>query len=224
MSGSRFSNWRENADPRSHCSITSAGSMWWESDPSQKPAARHVNDDDPVPRGDSDVTPEGRRIYLGNLEYSVQPPEIEAMLRDNYAGQYEQIHISVDPFTGRNPSYCFIDFPSREEAEKALSSLGGAAIRDRQVKVGPCVPKTSERRSVSGDYKPTFQRWGDWNGNTNKRTWDTEQGPYGALNRLDEMGQVDKQAPRVYVGGLGMMINQVQNDEEVRGYFAGFSV
>lgn len=49
--------------------------------------------------------------------------------------------MSIDPFTGRNPSFCFVDFESQEEAERALAELDGREIGGRPVKIGKGVPK-----------------------------------------------------------------------------------
>lgn len=52
--------------------------------------------------------------------------------------------MSVDPFTSRNPSYCFVDFYTTEEAAEAMQALQGATIRERPVRVRP----KTERREL----------------------------------------------------------------------------
>ncbi|KAF3761916.1 hypothetical protein M406DRAFT_222190, partial [Cryphonectria parasitica EP155] len=175
---------------------------------------------------------EGRRIYLGNLLYRVQPQAVQEMLEaSGFEGLFEAIHISMDAVSGRNPGYCFIDFKTREDANLALESLNGVTILDRPVKVGPCQPKT---RARAHEYQPTFQRWGDWVGSERRSSpGDTsaasqggkkrEQGPYAALDHLKEVERADT-PPRVYVGGIGKMVNQEENDKEIRGYFEGFQI
>lgn len=153
------------------------------------------------------------------------------MLKANdFEGRVDGVHISVDAVTGRNPGYCFIDFKAREDADRALEELRGVMIHNRPVKVGPCQPKGAEKRWRSNAYQPTFQRWGDWksSGVTNRGgpPYDgepPEQGPHGALDHMDEIRRAGTSA-RVYVGGLGRMINQKENDKEVRGYLMGFKV
>jgi hypothetical protein len=183
--------------------------------------------------------PEGRRIYLGNLLYTVKPAEIETMLADQGVGQVEKIHISIDPVTGRNPGYCFVDFVNREDAQTALSSVTGS-IRGRAVRVGPYEAKkerTNPRWKSNQD--PTFQRWGDWKGQRDSARDDdagagvplgkidargTEHGPYGATDHFDDMVKTDPSGRRLYVGGLGKMIDQRHNDNEISDIFtsAGF--
>jgi len=181
--------------------------------------------DDTARGEESDAIAEGRRIYLGNLLYSVKPHDIEAMLEET-GFQYDKIHISIDPVSGRNSGYCFIEFPHRDEAERALSSLGGTIISGRPVKVGPCYPKAAPRgREGRRDPQdpPAFQRWGDWRSDRQNPV-DVEQGPHGALQHLAEMAAHDQNGRRLYVGGLGKMIDQEQNYTEVRELFTGFDV
>ncbi|KAG6360978.1 hypothetical protein INS49_009197 [Diaporthe citri] len=83
---------------------------------------------------------------------------------------------------------------------------------------------------MSDDFTPTFQRWGDWKGSRPSEPAERwpgdegiEQGPYGALDHIDAVRKADMSA-RVYLGGLGKMINQEENDREIRGYLDGFNI
>lgn len=174
---------------------------------------------------------EVKRIYLGNLLYEVKPHEVEDMLAaEGFQDDVENVHISIDAVTARNPGYCFVDFRSPDSAQAALEGLGGTRIRDRPVKVGPCKPKGAERAWKKPNYTPTFQRWGDWRGQMprgdGERTSDrqtSQQGPYKALEHFKGVKENGASA-RVYLGGLGKMINQVEHDEEVRNLLDGFNV
>lgn len=179
----------------------------------------------------ADTIAQGRRIYLGNLLYRIKPDEIEEMLvMEGFRDEVESIHISVDPVTGRNPGYCFIDLKTGNGAQTALDSLTNTSIQGRRVKVGPCQPKHVQPAGGSECYTPTFQRWGDWKGSRPSDPDEhcpgdekLEQGPYGALDHLHAVRTADVSA-RVYFGGLGKMLNQVQNDREIRSYLDGFNV
>ncbi|KAK2022323.1 RNA recognition domain-containing protein [Colletotrichum zoysiae] len=179
---------------------------------------------------------EGRRIYLGNLLYAVQPVEIEEMLKDNGFSEYDKIHISMDPVTARNPGYCFVDFKARADAERALSSLD-TSIRGRPLKVGPCEPKRQQAGRCNSDKESGFNRWGNWtgqrsqagdsseergmlNGKSDKRR--IENGPYGAIEHFDEVVATDTDGRRLYIGGLPKMIDQQQSQDEMREILTGF--
>ncbi|KAK3300577.1 uncharacterized protein B0H64DRAFT_18950 [Chaetomium fimeti] len=181
-----------------------------------------------------DALAEGRRIYMGNLLYSVQPGDVEDLLRQSgFAESFEKLHISIDPVSGRNPGYCFAEFTTREEADRALEALPGSSLFNRQIKVGPCNPKTpSQSRggwgsSRGGDrsdgHNPTFQRWGDWKGEDSRPARrDGEQGPYAAARHLEGRSQRPVDKAQLYIGGLGMMINQEQHDAEMQDILTGF--
>lgn len=183
---------------------------------------------------------EGRRIYLGNLLYIAQPAEIEEMLRDNGFPEYEKIHISMDPVSGRNPGYCFVDFLGRDDADRALSSLD-ASIRGRPLKVGPCEPKKQQQRTATAatagggrwksDREPAaFQRWGNWSGQRDRAGGDdsedkggVEQGPSAAIEHFDEVVATDTDGRRLYVGGLAKMVDQQHNQDEMREILGDFN-
>ncbi|KAK3905772.1 hypothetical protein C8A05DRAFT_41346 [Staphylotrichum tortipilum] len=187
-----------------------------------------------------DALSEGRRIYLGNLLYSVKPADVEDLLRDTgFLDSFENLHISIDPVSGRNPGYCFVEFTTREEADRALDTLPGNSLSNRPVKVGPCHPKSSSSQretrwgsggrssggGSNGEYTPTFQRWGDWKGdNTDIRSAprDGEQGPNAAIRHLENRSNRNPDKAQLYIGGLGMMINQEHHDTEMQEILEGF--
>lgn len=166
-------------------------------------------------------------LILGNLPYRANPYDIENLLAANGFEQIESVHISVDPVSARNPGYCFVDFPDKATADRALASLS-AEIDGRYVKVGPCEPKKQSNRRFNGESDYAFQRWGDWNSRSRNNDNDTgsrthgqgiEQGPTGALNHFDSIVE-DQKGRRMFVGGLPKMINQAQHNSEIAELFA----
>jgi RNA recognition motif-containing protein len=185
-----------------------------------------------------DALSEGRRIYLGNLLYSVKPADVEDLLRDTgFEASFENLHISIDPVSGRNPGYCFVEFTTREEADRALEVLPGNTLFNRAIKIGPCHPKSSSQGASrwgsssrngtgasNGEYTPSFQRWGDWKGDSDARSSprDGEQGPNGAIRHLENRSNRNPDKAQLYIGGLGMMINQEHHDTEMQELLEGF--
>ncbi|GAB0138481.1 poly(A) RNA binding protein [Epichloe bromicola] len=175
-------------------------------------------------QGSSDALSECRRIYLGNLLYTVEAKEIEEGLRENGFGDFEAVQLSVDPVSGRNPGYCFVDFVNHDGAERALESLN-ATIRGRALKVGPCKPKQprSNARWGSDGRSPSFQRWGDEgasprHGSTNGH----DRGQRTSSDHVEEAVGEDS-GKRVYVGGLSPSVDQALDTAEVTELFAGFA-
>ena len=60
------------------------------------------------------------------------------------------VSISTDPFTGRNPSYCFVDVETVEEAQRAIAELNGVDVLGRGVKVSPGVAKRQGGQGQNG--------------------------------------------------------------------------
>ena len=88
------------------------------------------------------VIDEGRRLYVGNLLYDTTVKDIEALFKDV---SIEGVNMSVDPFTGRNPSYAFVDFKTPESAKQTMEILDGQDFRGRPLKVKPGVKSSRDR-------------------------------------------------------------------------------
>lgn len=126
--------------------------------------------------------------------------------------------MSIDPFTGRNPSYCFVDFHDADEASRALEVLEGAPIRNRPVRIRP----KTERKGLSRRL-PT---------KTYDRGWRAKE---ASTENVDESSYVfdrwrrpdardhwitpTEERRRVYVGGLPRIPNQDVVNEEMRNLF-----
>lgn len=165
-----------------------------------------------MPEEQATALAQGRRIYVGNLLYTVKPTEIESMLQDHGFDGFEHVHISIDPISARNPGYCFVDFKVREDAERALAELR-PTLRGRTVKIGPCHPKTRTPASRPR-YTPAFERWGNWNSQTNDKNRRAD-GPEAALDHFDDvLDNTDRR--RVWIGGLPKMLDQLQNQEDLQ--------
>ncbi len=123
--------------------------------------------------------------------------------------------MSTDPFTGRNPSYCFVELQTQKQAEQAIRELNGKDLVGRPVKVGPGIAPYRGKRSRARNElftpnppqhsRPTFDRW--------VRT-DAE----------DHWKGYTEQRRRLYVGGLPKMPDHYSVDADVRNLFEGFAM
>jgi RNA recognition motif-containing protein len=89
----------------------------------------------------------GTRLYVGNLLYTASRSDVEQLFTDN-GFAISGISMSVDPFTGRNPSYAFVDFETPEEANRAMENLNGMEIHGRNVRINPGVRKQGDGTGV----------------------------------------------------------------------------
>lgn len=125
----------EEAPPKQWRST--ASSNWREPESSSRPSPPPMrsfqrNNDN---RGQSGAAP-GTRLYVGNLLYTAQTADVQQFFTENGYND-AKVTMTTDPFTGRNPSYCFVDLSSPEEASKALEQLNGAEVLGRAVRMGP---------------------------------------------------------------------------------------
>ncbi|KAF5868283.1 putative ribonucleoprotein [Botrytis fragariae] len=175
---------------------------------------------------------EGRRVYLGNLLYTITPDVINAFLTRYGIASVANVHISIDPFTGRCPGYCFIEFSEKEMADKAMQILEGLTISGRPVKCRPCQPKGNVRRGgpdqvvASENANPGYNRWGNWDSRARDSQHDrlaAQNGPNDAL-RYFQISKATEEGRQLYVGGLPRMLDQTENESEIRSIFEGFKV
>ncbi|MCJ1464898.1 hypothetical protein MMC07_003513 [Pseudocyphellaria aurata] len=156
---------------------------------------------------------EGRRVYVGNMPYMAKTEDVERLFADSDL-VIEHINISIDPFSGRNPSYCFVELTSKEHADRAIRDLNGQDFLGRPIKMGPGVSPsrgkpTARKEHVTPSFRPhprpTFDRW--------VRT-----------DASEHWKAYTQQKRRLYVGGLPPMPNHYSVDAEVRNLFEGFKI
>ncbi|KAK2743887.1 hypothetical protein FQN57_004510 [Myotisia sp. PD_48] len=170
---------------------------------------------------------EGRRLYVGNLPYMAKREDVleffgVAKSADGDIQENEFIDMSIDPFTSRNPSYCFVELATSEQAKNAMAELDGKFFLGRPAKIKPGVPKKSNgpararrdqpadvdqhrRRTSAPDAKCTYDRWTQTNANEH---WFG----YALAGK------------RLHVSGLLRMPNHATADYEVRNVFQGFKI
>ncbi len=78
-------------------------------------------------------------IYVGNLAYSVDEGELQALFA-NY-GTVASASIITDRETGQSKGFGFVEMPVQEEAEAAIAGLNGVEHRGRQLTVNEARPR-----------------------------------------------------------------------------------
>jgi len=153
----------------------------------------------------------------------------------------EAVDISTDPFTGRNPSYCFVDLHSRGEAERAMQELNGKNILSRPVRVNPVIPKTAPGNTerTNGRIKTYDRGWGgkaDAN-KTPEIEWARRSQEHDGVGKVpyafdrwsrndasDHWRRMAAEGRRLYVGGLPRIEPQTLVNTEIGSLFKKFSV
>mmetsp|Transcript_16983 Transcript_16983/g.24386 ORF Transcript_16983/g.24386 Transcript_16983/m.24386 type:complete len:227 (-) Transcript_16983:210-890(-) len=77
---------------------------------------------------------DSRSIYVGNVDYSATPAELQAHFQD--CGQINRITILCNKATGQPKGFAYIEF-AEEEAVSNATILNESTFKGRQIKVSP---------------------------------------------------------------------------------------
>ena len=94
----------------------------------------------------------GKKLYVGNLSYQVDGPELEQLF-----GQYGQVasaQIINDRDTGRSKGFGFVEMANDNEAQAAIEALNGQEHNGRALTVNEARPR--EERSGGGGGRGGF--------------------------------------------------------------------
>ncbi len=89
----------------------------------------------------------GKKLYVGNLSYSVDSSELEEMFAPH--GTVESAQVISDRSTGRSKGFGFVEMSSQEEAETAMAAMDGKDFGGRSIKVN----EAKQRSNSGGGYR-----------------------------------------------------------------------
>ena len=81
----------------------------------------------------------GKKLYVGNLPYSVRDSDLEDLFAAHGAVQSAQVIIERD--TGRSKGFGFVEMSNDQEAQEAISALNGRDMEGRTLTVNEARPK-----------------------------------------------------------------------------------
>jgi RNA recognition motif-containing protein len=81
----------------------------------------------------------GKKLYVGNLAYSVADGDLEQMFAAH--GSVRSAQVIMDRDTGRSKGFGFVEMNSDEEAQAAINALNGQEIGGRTLTVNEARPK-----------------------------------------------------------------------------------
>ena len=81
----------------------------------------------------------GKKLYVGNLSYSVDGSQLEEMFAQ--FGQVVSAQIINDRDTGRSKGFGFVEMSSDEEADAAIAGLNGQQHGGRALTVNEARPR-----------------------------------------------------------------------------------
>ncbi|HUF72478.1 MAG TPA: RNA-binding protein [Gammaproteobacteria bacterium] len=83
----------------------------------------------------------GRKLYVGNLPYSVTEDMLERTFSAH--GRVESVKIITDRDTGRSKGFAFVEMSNDSEASAAISELNGNDLDGRPMKISEARPQTN---------------------------------------------------------------------------------
>jgi len=130
--------------------------------------------------------------------------------------------MSIDPFSGRNPSYCFVDLDDSEDAEAVIQRLQGHLVRGRPMKINYDVGKTAERpRRLETCLANGERRSFEFSTSTaSPFVFDN----YARNDAREHWTKPIEEGRRLYVGGLSDISNQAFVNQEMRQLFDGHNI
>ncbi len=81
----------------------------------------------------------GKKLYVGNLPYSVRDSDLEDLFSPHGSVQSAQVIIERD--TGRSKGFGFVEMSNDQEAQEAISALNGRDMEGRTLTVNEARPK-----------------------------------------------------------------------------------
>ncbi len=77
---------------------------------------------------------EEKKIYIGNLEYSISEEELQKAIEEKGL-KTAGVNIVKDKFSGRSKGFGFAEFDNEEDSKQAITSLDGFELKGRKLRV-----------------------------------------------------------------------------------------
>src|ERR1700731_4111162 len=81
-----------------------------------------------------------KKLYVGNLAYSVTDSDLQQMFGAH--GTVQSAQVIMDRDTGRSKGFGFVEMGSDQEAQAAIAGLNGKEVEGRALTVNEARPKT----------------------------------------------------------------------------------
>ena len=91
-----------------------------------------------------------KKLYVGNLAYSVTDSALEAMFTAH--GTVQSVQVIMDRETGRSKGFGFVEMSNDQEAQNAIKALNGQQNDGRALTVNEAKPREDRGGSRSGGY------------------------------------------------------------------------
>ena len=87
-------------------------------------------------------------IYVGNLSFDTNDGSLRAAFEGH--GEVTSAQVITDRDTGQSRGFGFVEMPSDQEAQAAMTALDGSDLDGRQIKVNQARPRGDRRGGGGG--------------------------------------------------------------------------
>ena len=87
-------------------------------------------------------------IYVGNLSFEVSEEDVRGAFEA--FGKVETAKIITDKYSGASRGFGFVEMPSKDEGQAAISGLNGKELKGRALNVNEARPRTERPRGGGG--------------------------------------------------------------------------
>lgn len=81
----------------------------------------------------------GKRLYVGNLSYSLKSSDLEEVFRQ--VGEVVSAKVMTDRETGRSKGFGFVEMATDDQGSAAVETLNGKEVGGRALKVTEANPR-----------------------------------------------------------------------------------
>jgi RNA recognition motif-containing protein len=104
------------------------------------------------------------KIFVGNLSRRVTQEALQQLFEP--FGQVASAELIKDKFSGESKGFGFVEMPTKDEAQAAMTGLNGQEVDGKALTVNEARPRNNDRRGGGGG---GFQRRGGSGGG--RRSW-----------------------------------------------------
>lgn len=107
----------------------------------------------------------GKRLYVGNLSYSLKSPDLEEVFRQ--VGEVVSVKVVTDMETGRSKGFAFVEMASDDLGAQAIEELNGKEVGGRALRVTEANPRPERPQGgnrFGGNREGGFSRGGGRDG------------------------------------------------------------
>jgi len=87
-------------------------------------------------------------IYVGNLSFETNEEDVRGAFES--FGGVESVKIITDKYSGESRGFAFVEMPSKDEAQAAISGLNGKDLKGRALNVNEARPRAERPRGGGG--------------------------------------------------------------------------